>query len=121
MAETYHGVEIPEEFGLVWNTAFEEGPHGFRLGVRGALGIDPSSEKDRAELTRLDRIFTERDAADQAAWKEQYDRDMAAFKARTQGLCTCSRRPDLLKYHDSACPAYTDHRTVQEGETDGTS
>lgn len=29
--------------------------------------------------------------------------------------CTCSRRPDLRKYHDVACPAYVPHEEVRRG------
>jgi hypothetical protein len=82
MSETYHGVEIPEDIWLSWNDAFEEGPHGFRLGVRAARGIRSDSPADREERARLASLAKARNDAEQAAWQAQHDRYMAAFEAR---------------------------------------
>jgi len=81
--QTYHGVPIPEEFWQFWNSSFEEGPVGFRTGVCLAKGIPVNGDVDRIERDRLKVLAEARDAAEQAAWQEQYDRDTAAFRKRS--------------------------------------
>jgi hypothetical protein len=79
MAETYHGVEIPEDIWRDWITPFEDTAAAFMAGVRGALKIDPA---DRTEEDRLEALAEARDEAVQAAWQVQRDQNMAAWRKK---------------------------------------
>jgi hypothetical protein len=69
MAETYHGVPIPDDLWQDWNDPYAEGPKGFCRGVLAALLVAPGSPADASETVRLGVLASARDAADQAAWE----------------------------------------------------
>lgn len=79
---TYHGVPIPEEFWLSWNDPISSGVVGFRIGVTSALGIPVDDDRNWQEIERLKKLAEMNDQARQAAWQEQYDRDMIQFRKR---------------------------------------
>lgn len=85
MSETYHGVSIPEDIWEVWDDAFEEGPHGFRLGVLAARGIERDDRADQAERDRLGNLAKARRDAEQKAWQKQHDEDLKVWRTRRLG------------------------------------
>lgn len=80
--QTFHGVPIPEEHAQGWS-GYNPEAIAWRQGVREALRVTEAA--DEAEWVRLEPILEAADAEDQAAWQEQYDRQMAARKERTNG------------------------------------
>lgn len=82
MAETYHGVTIPEEFWLSWNDPNAESVTGFRIGVISALGIPVNDDRNWRETERLEALASARDDAEEAAWQKEYDRKMEAWRAQ---------------------------------------
>lgn len=85
MAETFHGVEIPEEYWTHWNDGFADDVAGFRIGVLAALKIPVDDERNWQETERLEKLADARDEAAEKAWQEKYRRETAAYEEKTDG------------------------------------
>lgn len=72
MAETFHGVPIPDDFWESWNDPNSSEVSGFRQGVWAALKIAPGSDLSVIEDDRLEALARTRDQIDQAAFEEQH-------------------------------------------------
>lgn len=69
MAETYHGIGIPEDIWGSWADPNSSEAYAWRRGVVDAA--HPLLPADQTERERLDALAEARDAADQAAFEEK--------------------------------------------------
>lgn len=67
MAETYHGVEIPEDIWLSWNDPNSSEASAWRRGVRDAK--QPHDDAEMTESIRLTIEAQDRDEEDQRVWR----------------------------------------------------
>lgn len=82
MAETYHGVEIPDDIWLSWGDGNSSEVQSWRRGVCDALG--PAYDVRMIENERLGHLARVRDEAEQAAFEEE-NRDNPAVQNLIRG------------------------------------
>lgn len=72
MAETYHGVEIPDDLWQSWNDPNSSEVSGWRRGVLAALHGTLTAADDLSERQRLQALAEIRDKAEQSAFEDKH-------------------------------------------------